>query len=343
MVMSAARIASQPSASPGQAGHRWLVFAHQLPTHPSNARVKTWRRLRQIGAVAVKNSVYVLPNTAQASEDFEWLRTEVAGLDGQATVFEASSVNGVEDQHIVELFRTARAEDYGRLTAELRGLRTTLCRSGKSDEEAARAVSVLRERYRQLQAIDFFSAPGRAEADAALIKLDAEWRPSPPPRAGHRKAKHSVRDFQNRQWVTRPRPGVDRFASAWLIRRFIDARASFVFAASPDKRPEAVPFDMYQTGGFRHEGDQCTFEVLEDRFGIKDAAVRRIGEVVHDLDLRDDRFKSTHAPTVGLLVEGLRASIADDAKLLEQGMALFEALYQSLRAGKPPRGQPKIC
>jgi hypothetical protein len=341
--MTAARVTSHRSAASAKPRHRWLLFAHQLPAHPSNARVKTWRRLQQIGAVSVKNSVYVLPNTAQASEDFEWLRTEVAGLGGQATVFEASSINGVEDQQIVELFRAARAQDYGRLTKELRAVRVKLGRAPQSDEEASRSVSTLHERVRQLQAIDFFSAPGKAEVDSALAKLDSDGPRSAQPPTGYRKARRTVRDFQKRQWVTRPRPGVDRFASAWLIRRFIDPRARFVFGASPDKCPDAIPFDMYQPGGFRHEGDRCTFEVLVDRFGIKDLALQRIAEVVHDLDLKDERFKSMHAPTIGLLVEGLQAAISDDARLLEQGIALFEALYLSVRTGTaPPGGKPKI-
>jgi hypothetical protein len=151
------------------------------------------------------------------------------------------------------------------------------------------------------------------------------------------------RDFAGRQWVTRPRPGVDRFASAWFIRRFIDAGATFVFALAPAKFPDAVPFDMYQPGGFRHDGDKCTLEVLQERFGVEDEAVRKIGQIVHDLDLKDGRFKSPHAPTVGLLVEGFRASIVENGKLLEQGMAMFEALYQSLQRVKRQPGRAKIC
>ena len=150
--------------------------------------------------------------------------------------------------------------------------------------------------------------------------------------------------YRDRVWVTRPRPGVDRFASAWLIRRFIDRDAAFAFAVSPDRYPDAVPFDMYQGGGFRHEGDLCTFEVLEDRFAIRDVNVRRIAEIVHDVDLKEDRYKSPHAPTVAGLVEGLRASIPEDAKLLEQGVVMFEALYQSLHTKKRPRGgKARIC
>jgi hypothetical protein len=137
---------------------------------------------------------------------------------------------------------------------------------------------------------------------------------------------------------------VDRFSSAWFIRRFIDPAAEFVFATSPQKAPDAVPFDMYQSGGFGHEGERCTFEVLQQRFAIKDPAVSRIGEIVHDLDLKDDRFKSPHAPTVGHLVEGLRAAHPDDAELLAHGMTLFEALYLSFQPHKPGRGgKARIC
>jgi hypothetical protein len=280
--MTAAR--PKTSRRPAKGTRRWLVFVHQLPAHPSNGRVKIWRRMQQIGAVAVKNAVYVLPNNAQAREDFEWLRTEVIALGGQATIFPTSSIDEVDERNILKQLRTA---------------------------------------------------------DAAASDSSGPRSPRQVPAAG--KSNLDPRDFQNRQWVTRPRPGVDRFSSAWLIRRFIDLQAVFLFAASPDKWPDAVPFDMYQPGGFKHEGDLCTFEVLQERFGIKDLAVRRIGEIVHDLDLKDARFKSAHAPTIGILVEGLRASITDDARLLEQGMALFEALYQSLQPTKGPRGKPKIC
>jgi hypothetical protein len=163
------------------------------------------------------------------------------------------------------------------------------------------------------------------------------------PNASPEKGDLGRRDFAGRQWVTRPRPGVDRFASAWFIRRFIDADAKFVFALAPAKFPDAVPFDMYQPGVFRHHGDKCTFEVLQDRFGVEDQAVRKIGEIVHDLDLKDGRFKSPHAPTVGLLVEGFRASIAENDRLLDQGVAMFEALYQSLQGVKRPYGRARIC
>jgi hypothetical protein len=256
--------------------HRWLVFIHQLPAQPSNGRVKIWRRLQQIGAVPVKNAVYVLPNNAQSREDFEWLRAEVVALGGEATIFAASSIKGLDELRLKDA--------------------------------------------------------GQGDAHAPQHKVAA------------RKPALDPREFRGRLWITRPRPGVDRFSSAWLIRRFIDEGARFVFGASPDKAPDAVPFDMYQPGGFKHEGDRCTFEVLRERFAIEEPAVGRIAEIVHDLDLKDHRFKDPHAATIGMLVDGLRASTADDATLLEQGMLMFEALYQSLRAAKRTKaGRPKIC
>ncbi len=269
--------------------HRWVVFVHQLPAHPSNGRVKIWRRLQQLGTVAVKNAVHLLPNNPQSREDFEWLRTEVSALGGEANVFAASSISAIAERRILARFRKVTGK----------GSRK------RKDIKAMRAAN-----------------PSKEETTPHL----------------------DTREYQHRTWVTRPRPGVDRFSSAWLIRRFIDPSARFGFATSPEKAPDAVPFDMYQSGGFRHEGDRCTFEVLQSRFAIKDAAVRRIAEIVHDLDLKDDRYQSPDAPTVGKLVEGLRASISDDAQLLIQGIALFEALYQSFQSVKTPRGgKSRIC
>jgi len=332
------------SPAPALGEQRWLVFVHQLPARPSNARVKTWRRLQQLGAIPVKNAVYVLPNSAQSTEDFEWLRGEVVALGGQASLFEASSINGVEEGQLIEHFRKARGEDFSRLNKDVKTLRTQLRQSVRRVGTDVRALRTLRERYEQIRRHDFFSAPGGQEAQAALVELDAGARrpPAEPVKAPERHL--DVRDYQRRTWVTRPRPGVDRFASAWFIRRFVDPGAQFAFATAPERLPDAVPFDMYQTGGFKHEGDRCTFEVLQDRFGISNASVRRIGEIVHDLDLKDDRFRSPHAPTVGLLVEGLRASIPEDVDLLTQGIALFEALYLSFQPPKSPRGgRAGIC
>jgi hypothetical protein len=252
---------------------------HQLPAHPSNARVKVWRRLQRIGAVALKNGVHVLPDSSQAMEDFEWLRGEVGVLGGEASVLHVSSMSDADERYILNQRKEMKA-----------------MHAIGNDPPATKFRGA--------------SATPRANPD----------------------------EYRNRVWVTRPRPGVDRFASAWLIRRFIDPKATFQFAAAPDRCPDAVPFDMYQPGGFRHEGELCTFEVLQERFGIRDRNVTRIAEIVHDVDLKEERYSSPHTPTVAVLVDGLRASIPDDARLLEQGIVMFEALYQSFQTSRRRRG-----
>ena len=148
--------------------------------------------------------------------------------------------------------------------------------------------------------------------------------------------------YQGRTWLTRPRPGVDRMSSAWLIRRFIDPKARFVFD-QPKRAPEAIPFDTFEAE-FGHHGTHCTFETLCERFGIRDPAVQRVGRIVHDLDLKESTYAEPEGPTLGRLVEGFRQTHADDDGLLRAGIDMFEALYQSMtsenkRAGGDDRAR----
>lgn len=308
---------------------RWALLALQLPATPSNARVKTWRRLQQLGAVPVKNAVYVLPSSTQAVEDFAWLGREIEALGGQATVFQADAVGAASDGEIVELFRRTRADDYKALLGDLRKFKV---RAGRA---SAKDLRGLRERLEQIRAIDFFDAAGGEDAAVRLTELERAARKdrAPDPEVGA-VTRLDVTDYRDRLWVTRPRPGVDRFASAWLIRRFIDPQARFDFVDQASHTGDAVAFDMYDVG-FRHEGDRCTFEVLLARFGLTDSALLRIAEIVHDLDLKDERYRPAQAPTIGMLVDGLRAACPDDHQLLPQGMQVFEALYQALRVPAP--------
>lgn len=318
--------------------NRWLLLALRLRARPSNARVKTWRRLQQIGALSLKNSVYVLPNSAQALEDFEWLRSEVQGLKGEANVFSASSVNGLDEQEIIEQFQIVRAGDYKHLIKDLRTTHAQTRRASSRDQDLARTVRQLADRLTRLRAIDFFAAPGREQAEQALTILERSMRPLAETRPTTPGPQINPKDYQGRVWVTRPRPGVDRFACAWLISRFIDRRATFDFVVDPKDVPHAVPFDMYGAG-FAHEGDMCTFEVLQARFHIVDAGVRRIAEIVHDIDLKDDRFRSAQAPGIATLIDGLRAAFSDDTALLAQGIILFDALHRGLQPQQTSRSR----
>jgi hypothetical protein len=311
---------------------RWLLLAHQLPTRASNARVKTWRRLQQLGAVPSRNSVYVLPNTEQCREDFEWLRSEIVALGGEATVFAADAISQGGGEDIVAAFQANRAQDYRTLQKDItRALAASRRKRQVADARKgmARAVRALRDRFDALERIDFFSAAARDETAAALAELERKLAGQRVPAPAAAGVPSRVADYQKRRWVTRRRPGVDRMASAWLIRRFVDPKAVFAFvdkAAASD-----VSFDMYE-GGFGHRGGLCTFEVLCEEFGITSASVLRIGQIVHDLDLKESKYGAPEAAVVGRMVEGLRAVHADDAALLEQGMGMFEALARSFEA-----------
>ena len=315
---------------------RWLLLAHQLPTRPSKARVKTWRRLQQLGAVAARNSVYVLPNTEACREDFEWLRSEIVALGGEATVFAADTLGGDESEDIVATFRRTREADYRTLKREADRLRSSAhgrpaARTSGRDAWN-RAVRGLRERFVQIERIDFFNAGGRREAAEALTAVEqAADRDKPTLR--HDKATTlstlPTAGFVNRRWVTRPRPGVDRMASAWLIRRFVDPRATFAFTDTPTESD--VRFDMY-AGEFSHRGALCTFEVMSERFGISVAVVTRISQIVHDLDMKETKYAPPEAPAIARMIEGLRMLHADDSTLLERCIEMFEALARSFES-----------
>jgi hypothetical protein len=177
--------------------------------------------------------------------------------------------------------------------------------------------------------VDFFGSAGRDRVTALVTQLEALVLPSAHAQ-GHVESPSpsAAGSYQGRLWVTRPRPGVDRMASAWLIRRCIDQGASFGFAADLNAAPpDGVPFDMFGVE-FSHQGEGCTFETLCRVFAVNDPVIARVATIVHDLDLKDGKFGAPEASTVSTLIEGLQLAHADDDTLLEQGMALFEALYR---------------
>lgn len=324
----------------------WLLLAYQLPVRPSNVRVQTWRRLQRLGAVAVKNSVYVLPNSPQAREDFEWVKTEIEAMKGQASVFAADAVDSKTNEEIAGAFRRARQQEYEAIRREAESVRARLRRGGTRAQPGRlmQAARALRERLARAEAADLFQAPGRDQALEAIEQLQrllaGERRPRSEPQGGGRL---DMRAYQQRVWVTRPRPGIDRMGSAWLIRRFIDRRATFRFAEKPPEGKRAVPFDMYGVD-FSHHGGECTFETLLRRFRLANPALKWLGRVVHQLDLKDESEPMPESTAVGRMVEGLRQMYTDDHELLEQGMRMFEALYQSHSiqpAQKTARREPR--
>jgi hypothetical protein len=336
------RTASQASAS----AHRWLLFVHQLPAHPSNLRVRTWRRLQQVGALAVKQALYALLDSPAAREDFEWLKAEIEAGGGQASVFVADTVDTWSNDALVEEFRRSREEAYTALAREaeqvLRRLGTGQNR--RQSSPSRRVLPRLRERLAAIERVDFFASAGRDRVIGLVRQI--EQRSTGKPRSSSVTEQGAALSYHGRRWVTRPRPGVDRLASAFLIRRFVDPEARFAFVADREAAPDgAVPFDMFGVE-FTHRGELCTFERLCETFHLNDPALARMAAIVHDLDLKDDRFGAPEASTIGIVLEGLRLTRSDDHELLADGMTLFEALYraftqQILSSGPRPVTRPR--
>lgn len=307
---------------------QWLLLIHQLPPKPDYLRVKVWRRLQALGAVAVKNTVYALPSNEQTREDFQWLQKEIEGIGGEASVCEARFVDGLSDAQIRALFNAARDSDYAQLAEELREeLAGAVTASSRNDELRSRTRR-LQKRFEQIATLDFFHAEGRGAAESLLRELDAALAErSLPSEPGRRRA-----GFTGRTWATRANIRVDRMASAWMIRRFIDPGARFLFVGESDPRTaDELRFDMVDAD-FTHEGDRCTFEVLLARFELADPALSAIGRIIHDLDLKDGKFKPDEAAGIAAVLHGIGAADIDDPERLRRSAVVFDALHLALTA-----------
>jgi hypothetical protein len=320
MNASSATFAQDPE-SPAATG-RWLLFIHQIPPKPDYFRVMVRRRLQRMGAVPLKNSVYLLPAGEESVEDFQWLLREVQSEGGEATLYRADVIDGADDGEIQALFRAERGADYAAIEREAAAL--------DPDRAEEAELGRLRRRLDEAARIDFFRAPGREQAERAIEQA-----------AGRRGAPVGGAPPGNlsrgRTWVTRPGVGADRMSSAWLIRRFIDPDARFAFASPTDARAlsDALRFDMYE-GEFTHHGGRCTFEVLLDHFGLAQAALQAVAEVVHDIDCKEEKYARPETAGVAAVVEGIRLAVPDDSVRLEQGAALFEGLYRKFSGAERP-------
>jgi hypothetical protein len=310
---------------------RWLLLIHQIPPVPAYLRVKIGRHLQRIGAIAIKNSVYALPLGEETQEDLQWVLREVAKGGGDASIVEARFVDGLSDREVVALFQEAREADYRDAAAQAREAGSSLPRRGPPETrraEAAGLVARLRRRLAEIEAIDFFGAPGREIAEGIVAGLEARMKPEAAAPSSPEKPTMRPEEVQGRTWVTRTGIKVDRMASAWLIRKFIDPKARFKFVPAKGYEPHKgeLRFDMFEAE-FTHEGDLCTFEVLVRRFGLGDPGLRHVAEIVHDIDVKDAKYGRDEAPGIGQLVAGIAAAHDDDEERLARGAALFDDLY----------------
>jgi hypothetical protein len=317
---------------------RWLLLIHQIPPKPGYLRVKIWRRLQSLGAVAIKNSVYVIPKNEQTLEDFQWVLKEIVQAGAEASICAASFVEGLTDDQVEDLFRNARDADYGQIADEAKAvLDATPPGASMTDEDRSEleaALTRFKKRFSVVSKVDFFGAPGSEAASTLLEKIEFRLSEARSRTDTQTKAVDSsdLTQFQGRTWVTRRGVYVDRIACAWLIRRFIDPDASFRFVSERGYRPKTgeLRFDMFE-GEFTHEGDLCSFEVLVQRFAAKDKALAEIGKIIHDLDLKETKFRRPESAGVAALLDGIVASHKHDEARLDRGSALFDDLYEFFR------------
>lgn len=316
----------------------WLLIFYSVPSHPVSNRMKIWRKLAKAGAVQFKGSVYILPATEEHEEFLQWLIGEVKSMKGDAAFVKSADIKPMGNAEIRELFLKQVELEYRGFEKELDGLERRVQSIKKGTKTAdsqglAEQVAKSGRAFDEIGKKDFFASPFGGLIRKRIAALGAELKktsegPEDAPTAVKRR---NPDDYQGRTWVTRKNPFIDRMASAWLIRRFIDDKAVFKFAT--EREAEAcdkneVAFDV-RNGAVTHVGDLCTFEVLVRSFGIKDRTVKKMAEMVHDLDVKDGKYGSQEAAGVEDILSGIRKTAKNDSEALEKGMAVFEMLYQS--------------
>jgi hypothetical protein len=299
----------------------WLLLVFTLPAARASERVGIWRKLQRYGALALPASGHVLPATAMNQERLEWLATSIRGAKGQAAVAQVSSFDELRNEQIEHMFIEARTRDYQALERELKKIK----RPPRRDAPEA-GMSRLKRRLQQIVEIDFFGCPIRARIEEAVRLLESDD-------VGQKRkeGRKSPKDYMGRTWITRPHPGIDRVASAWLISRYIDPHAKFAFDKDPRRHPQAIPFDMFNAGGFGHAGNNCTFETLVKDFAIRDSRLTLVAQAIHDADLADDKFGRAEALGIDRVLDGWNKKGMANEDVLRKGMEMIEGLYHGIR------------
>lgn len=305
----------------------WLFLLFDMPKSQSTGRVKVWRRLKKFGAIQLKASTYVLPDEPTHYERFQWLAKEIVDTGGEATLVRVKDIEGMPHAAVVALFNEARAHDYDEIAEPLTRLIQDRKARKESQENFTSQLEKIRRRFQEIRDIDYFQSSRGEDLQRLLRKAEVleipKRKPQPRPRL-------RSEDYRAKTWVTRPRPEIDRVGSAWLIRKFIDAEAIFAFADTPAEFPDAIPYDMFEVE-FSHHGDSCTFETMIERFGIRDRAVLRLAELIHDADVEDDKFHQVDGFGVEKIFKGWAKQGLNDHQILSKGFDCFDALYAQFK------------
>jgi hypothetical protein len=306
------KISHSPAVRAEGGRPEWLLLLFALPASQASKRVEVWRKLKRFGALSLRSSGYLLPNTPQNHEHFEWLSAAIRKYKGEASVVELFSIDDLPGPALRQMFVDARSKDYEGLLRELK------------KKPAVANLARIRRRLQEISNIDFFVSPLRSRIETAIAMLES------PDSLQKRPSGKGKRGYRGRTWVTRPRPGIDRVSSAWLIRNHIDPAAKFAFTNDVATIPGAIPFDMFNVGGFTHDGDNCTFETLCKEFNLHDRKIKALSEIVHDADLNDEKFGRAEGVGLDRVLTGWAQEDLSDEELLKRGMELIDGLVRSL-------------
>jgi len=300
----------------------WLGFILQMPLKPAYHRVKIWRRLCDLGAINLKSAIYLLPKASTTFEDLQWVKRETESLGGEGVIIDLHFLEGITDKDIQALFVQERDADYKKLLHEIGPP------SGeKSSPQSFKRIQKMKRKWESIANIDFLKPPHKRKVLSLLEKWEMKMLSRSQPNAGKKSTKEK---YKGAVWVTRQSIGIDRMACAWLIRKFIDPKARFKFVEDKayNVRSNEIAYDMF-SGDFSHQGDKCTFEVLIEAFPLKDLRLQKIAQIIHDLDMKDDKFGMEECPGIKLLIEGIQKSYTDDLDRLGHSNLLFDNLYAS--------------
>ncbi len=308
---------------------KWILFSYSVPATNAKARMRIWRRITASGAVQLKTGLQVLPNREDLLENVTWLIGQVQSLGGEALAIQCARVEGMLDEQIVKLFQAQIDSDFTQIQAEAREVMAALGHGQNDDRgnEYPLAMRKLRKRYESLLHRDFFPSGAAFKTLSMLDAVDEKVRNVTLLSA--QVSSYDRAEYHGRTWVTRAHPYIDRLSSYWLIRRFIDTKATIRFlqvGETPDLEAGEIPFDMVGAE-FSHQGELITFEVIAQGFTLLDGAIVKIGHLVRFIDVQEEATLPDDAALLKTLIDGLVATISDDHYLMEQAFVIFDALH----------------
>ena len=313
----------------------WLLLVSTLPGQNGALRISVWRSLKSLGVGSLRDGAYLLPDRPDLAAAFQAVERDVAGSGGSAYVLRIHGQSDDDDARLCALFD--RSEEFSALIRTAHELSADL--AAKSEADVRRSVRQLRRESAALESIDYFGSRGLDALQRILEELELQivrtFSPDEPRAVDARIERLARKDFQNRRWATRRRLWVDRVASAWLIRRFIDEHPTFMWLDEPKNRPKgALGFD-FDDADFTHVNHLTTFEGLVLAFDLdEDRALARLGAMIQYLDVGGS--PAPEAPGFEAILSGMRDRAAGDDELLDGMSVVLDALYESFKSAAAP-------